>query len=248
MVGSGLSWPHIPPPHAQRLWGAACPPATGEQPSPPQAPEEQPDSSRPMEIAKMCVSALHIWGPQLSHTVGSGPPALELRPHGLPLVEMEQGSGPGGGGGCGRQHCLGREDVTRLLLPHRREPEGSAETTGDEHPTPAPGAWPPPSHPSLLWDHRAGRPRLASRGSSSQRSRNGSLSHHQVAPEPVVDDGRQQVHQKQASCKWKSHNQWGPPQTGGRVWKEQQHQEPGAGGGTQGPKGPKRAQQSQRCW
>lgn len=37
------------------------------------------------------------------------------------------------------------------------------------------------------------------------------MAHHQVAPELIVDDGCQQVHQKQAPFKRKGHGRRGPP-------------------------------------
>ena len=61
----------------------------------------------------------------------------------------------------------------------------------------------------------------------SQPGRVGSSAHHQVAPELIVDDGRQQVHQKQAPLERKRPWSVGTPVSGdhtgrGRVWKEHQ--------------------------
>lgn len=71
--------------------------------------------------------------------------------------------------------------------------------------------WTPASHPhphspgAMGWSAPAGPPGSAPRTAGQGRQ----LAHHQVAPELVIDDGRQQVHQKQAP--------WGrqKPQSGG---------------------------------
>lgn len=105
---------------------------------------------------------------------------------------------------------------------------------------------PPPRPPPTAAATRPVVPRLASRGRSSQTGRNGRLAHHQVAPELIVDDGRQQVHQKQASFEWRKPESVGTTTDRGQSGRRKQHRGPRVGGGTQGPRGPTRAQQTHR--
>lgn len=106
-------------------------------------------------------------------------------------------------GGCGDSTAWreGQGGSTGLAPTHRQEGAGSwAETTMD------PSLPPTPTQSRGHGLVRSRRPP----GSAPRTAGQGrQLAHHQVAPELVIDDGRQQVHQKQAP--------WGrqKPQSGG---------------------------------
>lgn len=187
MAGPGLSRPHTP--SCAAASGGTHPPAAGSGPRPlgPQGHGQTPPGLR---NSRRRAFPLCAPGAPSSHTHGGlGPPALggaTLRP-------------PSRSG-------LGSKDVPRLPLPHGRR-------RGDQQG--------PPPHPrpatltaGTAWPVSSVAPRLASRGSCSGGNRDSGPAHHQVAPELVVDDGRQQVHQKQASFEWEK------PRSSGRVWRE----------------------------
>lgn len=67
-----------------------------------------------------------IWGAQFSCVAGSGPLAVELRPHSLPLEEREQGMAPQGRmwQEGAREQCRDPRTTTPLGPPGSRAPLG----------------------------------------------------------------------------------------------------------------------------
>lgn len=140
-----------------------------------------------VQFTKACIPSQRAWGPWPTYMGGGG---CGHCPGSFSLLAVPP---RGGGAEKGPVVAVGPAPLGSREGGHPRQGgRGRAETTTG-----------PPSHP---------RPHLHSPGATlpasslpglqgqlqAQLARGGSSAHHQVAPELVVDDGRHQVHQKQA--------------------------------------------------